>query len=233
VVVLIAGRPPLLGAIADQAAAILMAWFPGPAGNRAIAELLTGQREPSGRLSVSLPRSSGAMPYAYNHKALARGVPSQPMFDPQYAFGHGLSYTQFDWSGFSLSAPTMAVDGQVQIHVTLRNTGQRPGTEVVQLYVRDLLASVTRPVQELKGFQRVDLQPGQAARLCFTLHADVLAFSGPDPHRLVVEPGALQVALAASSTDWQAQGTLTLTGALRQVAQRQHFLAEVALEWLR
>ena len=225
VLVLIAGRPPVLGSIADQAAAMVMAWFPGPHGARAIADLLLGKAEPAGRLSVSMPRSTGAMPFAYNHRKTARGVPSQPMFDPAFAFGHGLSYTRFEWTDFALSADSMTVEGSVHINITVRNCGSRTGCEVVQLYVRDLTACVTRPALELKGFERVVLAPGAAARIRFTLHAESLAFTGTDPHQRIVEPGGIALCLGASCTDLRFNASLTLTGALRTVQQQTHFLA--------
>jgi hypothetical protein len=215
--------------IATRAKAIVMAWFPGPQGNRAIAALLSGQAEPSGRLTVSLPRSTGAMPFAYNHKPLARGVPSQPAFDPAFAFGHGLSYTQFSWEAFAAPAAQMDTAGQMTLDITVRNTGSRPGTELVQLYVRDPIASVTRPVLELKGFARIDLQPGQAQRLRFCLHADALAFTGPDGHSLIVEPGALHIALGSSSAALKFHAPCELTGPARRLARRQAFGAVATL----
>ena len=232
VVVLIAGRAPVLEGIADKAAAVVLAWFPGPHGAQAIANLLLGQAEPSGRLSVSLPRSTGAMPFAYNHRFMARGVPSQPMFDPAFAFGHGLSYTTFEWSEFALSADSMAIDGSVEICTTVRNTGNRPGCEVVQLYARDPVASVTRPVLELKGFARLELAAGAAARVRFILHAEVLAFTGPDAQQRIVEPGSIVLSVGASCQDIRGSGSMVLTGAARVVSRQQHFLAEAEIQVL-
>ena len=232
IVVLIAGRPPVLEGIADKAAAIVLAWFPGPHGARAIADLLMGQAEPSGRLSVSFPRSTGAMPFAYNHRFMSRGVPSQPMFDPTFAFGHGLSYTCFEWTDFALSADSMAVDSCIDIFITVRNTGSRTGCEVVQLYVRDPIACVTRPVLELKGFARTVLAPGTAARVRFTLHAEMLAFAGLNAHQRTVEPGSITLSVGASCQDLRGSGSIVLTGTPRIVHQQQHFVAEATVKAL-
>ena len=119
----------------------------------------------------------------------------------------------------------MAVDGSVCIKVTVRNQGCRSGCEVVQLYVRDPIACVTRPALELKGFERIVLAPGAAASVTFTLHADVLAFTGTDPNQRIVEPGSITLSLGASSTDLRFSASVAMTGALRRVQKQAHFLA--------
>ena len=188
VVVLLNGRPFTLGGVAPRAAAIVEAWFPGQDGAAVVADVLTGARNPSGKLTVSFPRAAGAEPIFYNHKPLARGFPSQDEFGFVFPFGHGLSYTTFAYDDFEIDTTEVPVDGEIVVSFTLVEH-RRPGRyRVAQLYVRDPVASITRPVLELKGFARVDLEPGERRRVTFAVPADLLAFTGVDGHR-IVEPG--------------------------------------------
>ncbi|WP_193597092.1 glycoside hydrolase family 3 N-terminal domain-containing protein [Microbacterium sp. YJN-G] len=196
VMVLLTGRPYAIDWALDGAgtrpAAVLQAFFPGEAGGTAIAEVLTGAVAPSGRMPVSLPRSSGAQPYSYLHPIL--GGPSDVTSTdptPLRPFGFGLSYTTFAYEGLEVS-PQASTDGRFTASVVVRNTGGRPATEVVQLYGRDPVASVTRPVAQLLGYARVDLAPGEARRVRFEVPAARFAFSDRDLVR-VVEPGEVQV----------------------------------------
>ena len=185
VVVLMTGRPLTLGWTAENAPAILEAWHGGSQAGHAIADVLFGDTNPSGKLPVAFPRSVGQLPMTYAHKNTGRPGPEPGVTwsaytdspnDPLYPFGYGLSYTTFTYSEPKLSASEIGLGGSVQVSVTITNAGKRAGVEVAQLYVRDLVGSVTRPVRELKGFQKVDLQPGQSREVTFTLKAADLAF---------------------------------------------------------
>ncbi|GAA1834232.1 glycoside hydrolase family 3 N-terminal domain-containing protein [Luedemannella flava] len=221
VLVLLAGRPYALGAYADRLAASVQAFFPGEEGGPAVARVLTGAVNPSGRLPVSVPASPhSSVTYLgpeLSHKSNVSSVDPTPA----YAFGHGLSYTSFEWSaedqGERLDWPT---DGSVSVSVTVRNAGDRAGAEVVQLYLHDAVAQVTRPVIRLIGYARVALEAGQERRVTFTVPADLCAFTGLDSRR-VVEPGDVELRLAASSTDVRHTVAARLTGPLRAVDHRR------------
>jgi beta-xylosidase len=231
VVTLLAGRPYALGRATGEAAAILQTFFPGQEGTRAIAGVLSGRVNPSGRLPVSVPRLPGIQPTTYLAAPLGRlSEVSNVDPTPAFGFGHGLTYTSFEWSDLTAQgldasgadlpsvdgtqeAPT---DGAVRLSFTVRNTGDRAGAEVVQLYLRDPVASVVQPFHRLTGYLRVTLEPDESGRIEVTVPADVASFTGRDGRR-VVEPGALELRLAASSTDIRLTAGVTLTGPARQV----------------
>jgi beta-xylosidase len=220
VVVLLTGRPYALGAVVDRAAAIVQAFFPGEEGAGAVAGVLSGRVNPSGRLPVQIARTPGGSPATYFGPALGRksGISSADP-TPCFPFGHGLSYTTFDWSELEVSGATdgaWATDGTVTVSCTVRNTGERAGADVVQLYLHDPVASVVRPVRQLIGFARVDLEAGASARVTFTVHADRTSFTGRDLQR-VVETGDVVLQLGASSEDIRLEAPLRLTGDLRTV----------------
>jgi beta-xylosidase len=217
VAVLVTGRPYALGGVASRLAAVVQTFFPGEEGGGAIAGVLTGRVTPSGRLPVEIPRDAGAQPSTYlRTRNAARHGGSSVDPTPLFAFGHGLSYTSFEYSGLALSASEIATDGAVQISCTVRNTGPAAGTEVVQLYLGDAIASVARAQQWLAGFARVPLGPGEAARVTFGVHADRTSFTGRDLTR-IVEPGTITVTVGGSSDDLPLTGSFTLTGPLRTV----------------
>ncbi len=226
VVTLLAGRPYALGRAVDEAAAIVQAFFPGEEGTGAIAGVLSGRVNPSGRLPVSVPRRPGVQPSGYLAARLAQaGEVSSSDPTPAYGFGHGLSYTAFDWSGLSVEDAETGTEGHLRLAFTVRNTGDRAGTEVVQLYLHDPVASVVQPVQRLIGYRRLPLEPGQAARVHVTVPADLASFTGRDGRR-VVEPGALELRLAASSTDVRLTADVTLTGPVRRLDHTRRLHAE-------
>ena len=217
VAVLVTGRPYALGEVADRLAAVVQAFFPGEEGGHAIAGVLTGRVNPSGKLPVELPRDAGAQPATYlRSKNAARHTGSSVDPTPLYPFGHGLSYTTFSYSDLALSADEIATDGTVEVSCLVRNTGQVAGAEVIQLYLGDPVASVVRPVHWLAGFARADLAPGEAALVTFRLHADRTSFTGQDLTR-IVEPGTITVTLGGSSDDLPLTGSFTLTGPIRTV----------------
>ncbi len=211
IVLIFNGRPYHLEDIFRKADAILDAWLPGQEGGTALADILMGDANPGGKLPVSIPKSAGAMPYFYNHKLKSPGTPIQPDFGAEYPFGYGLSYTDFSFGNFSIESHEVPTDGNIRLAFTLTNTGNMTGDEVVQLYTRDLYASMVRPVRELKGFRRVSLLPGQTARIEIEIPSDVLSFTGADFAR-IIEPGEIEIMLGTSSKDIIFREVVRLTG---------------------
>jgi beta-xylosidase len=217
VAVLVTGRPYALGTVAGRLAAAVQAFFPGEEGGQAIAGVLTGRVTPSGKLPVEIPRDAGAQPSTYlRSRNAARHSGSSVDPTPLFAFGHGLSYTTFEYADLELSAGAAPTHGEVRISCTVRNTGPVAGTEVVQLYLGDPVSTVVRPVKWLAGFARAALEPGEAARVTFRLHADRTSFTGRDLTR-IVEPGTITVTVGGSSDDLPLTGSFTLTGPIRTV----------------
>ncbi|HLV71162.1 MAG TPA: glycoside hydrolase family 3 N-terminal domain-containing protein [Vulgatibacteraceae bacterium] len=214
VLVLLTGRPYALEGLADRAAAVVQAFLPGEEGGRAVAGVLAGRVEPSGRMPISVPRSASGPPVPYLHSKMD-GPHDWSEVDPAplYPFGHGLTWTRFEYGGLRVGE-SAATDGSVKVSAVVRNTGDRAGTEVVQLYLSDPVASVVRPVRWLAGWARVRLEPGDAARVEFDVHADRTSFTGPDLRR-IVEPGEIRVAVGPSSGDLPLQGSFTLEGPVR------------------
>ncbi len=232
VLVLLAGRPYALGAEFDAAAAIVEAFFPGQLGGRALAEVLTGVVNPSGRLPVSVPRDAGGLPVTYLAPPLGRRTDVSSVDPtPAFPFGHGLSYTAFDWTDPGGSGTEWAVDADVSVHITVRNTGPRAGTEVVQLYLHDPVAQTTRPVVRLVGYARVPLEPGEAARVTFTVPADAASFTGVHGRR-IVEPGDVELRFGRSSGEVVAAVPLRLTGEERAVGHDRQLLTTAHIEAL-
>jgi len=223
VLTLLAGRPYFLGRAADEAAAIVQTFFPGEEGCGAIAGVLSGRVNPSGRLPVSVPASPGAQPSTYLASPLARstGVSSVKV-GAAYPFGHGLSYTSFEWSDAGLASSVIGTDGAAQLSLTIRNTGARAGAEVVQVYLNDPVASVVRPVQRLVGYRKVVLEPGEVVRLTVEVPADLAAFTGIEGDR-IVEPGELVVGFGRSSGDIPLTVPVTLEGPVRLVGRERAF----------
>ncbi|MGY6025652.1 beta-xylosidase/alpha-l-arabinosidase [Streptomyces spinosirectus] len=214
VLVLLTGRPYALGRWQGRLAAVVQAFFPGEEGGPAVAGVLSGRVNPSGRLPVSVPQEPGGQPWTYLQPPLGlAGEVSNLDPTPLYAFGHGRSYTSFAWESEPVETE-IGTDGSYDVAVTVRNTGDRAGTEVVQLYLHDPVASVARPDVRLIGYRRLELDPGQAAEVTFRFHADLSAFTDRSGAR-VVEPGALELRLAASSADVRHTARLHLTGPVR------------------
>jgi beta-xylosidase len=217
VLVLLTGRPYAIGHLADRLAAVVQAFFPGEEGGDAIAGVLSGRVTPSGRLPAEMPRLAGGQPSSYLGPRLAGRHPGSSVDPtPLFAFGHGLSYTTFEYADLVAEPQEIATDGTAEIACTVRNTGSRPGTEVVQLYLSDPVAQVVRPLRWLAGFARVPLDPGQSRRVTFRLHADRTAFHGRAGHR-IVEPGEIRVAIGGASDQLPLQGSFTLRGPERAV----------------
>lgn len=226
VLVVLSGRPYALGV---EPAAIVQAFFPGQRGGRALADVLTGVTEPSGRLPVSVPRNAGGVPTTYLAPPLGRRTEVSSVDPtPAYPFGHGLGYTTFEWADAAVGQ-AWTTDGEVTAAVTVRNTGPRAGTEVVQLYLHDPVAQTTRPVVRLVGYARVALGPGESARVTFTVPADAASFTGVDGHR-VVEPGDVELRFGRSSGEFVAALPLTMAGPERAVGHDRRLTVPARIE---
>jgi beta-xylosidase len=234
VLVVLSGRPYALGAYADRLAAAVQAFFPGQEGGPAVAGVLTGRVCPSGRLPIGVPRVPGGQPATYLSPPLGHRSEVSTI-DPTalYPFGHGISYTTFEWDDVLVDGRPPAsgdgpvatgTDGAVTVAVSVRNTGDRDGTEVVQLYLHDPVAQVTRPVMRLIGYARVPVAAGQARRVTFDVSADLASFTGRKGHR-VVEPGDLELRLAASSDDVRHTVAVRLDGPERMVGHHRRLVA--------
>jgi beta-xylosidase len=217
VVTLLAGRPYYLGDAPSRAAAIIQTFFPGEEGAGAIAGVLSGRVNPSGRLPVSIPASPGAQPSTYLASPLARttGV-STVRVEAAFPFGHGLGYSPFEWTEPSVETAAVATDGIARVSVTVRNVGDRAGADVVQLYLSDPVATVVRPMQRLIGFRKVALAAGEGVRLTVDAPADLASFPGLDGAR-IVEPGELVLGFGRSSGDIPLSVGVVLEGAVRTV----------------
>lgn len=200
VVVLIHGRPLAVTEIAETVPAILDAWYPGQEGGTAMARALFGDINPGGKLPVTVPRSVGQLPMFYNAKPTARRGYLFDTTDPLWPFGYGLSYTTFAYENLALDRNEMGTAESATVSVDVVNTGDRDGDEVVQLYIRDVVSSVTRPVKELKGFERLTLEPGERKNVTFTVGPEQLRFYNRAMER-VVEPGEFQLMVGGNSVD--------------------------------
>jgi beta-xylosidase len=209
VVVLFSGRPASIRWLAEHAPAILECWYLGQEGGTAVAEVLFGAVNPGGKLPITFPRSAGHLPAFYNYKPSARRGYLFDDVTPLWPFGFGLSYTTFAVGRVRVADAVIRPDGRTRVTAEVTNTGGRAGTEVVQLYVRDRVSSVTRPVKELRGFARVALRPGETATVAFDVGPEALAFHDPAMHE-VVEPGEFALMVGTSSRD-EDLTTVTLT----------------------
>jgi len=218
VLVLLAGRPYALGDIAPRCAAVLVTFFPGEEGAAAIVDVISGGVSPSGKLPVQIPARPGGGPATYLHPPLGGRSDGISNLDPTplYPFGHGLSYTTFEASDLAVEPSLIEVDGVVRVSVTVTNSGHLPGAEVVQVYLADPVAEVTRPVRQLIGVARVHLDPGRSARVDFAIHTDQMSFCGRDMQR-IVEPGEVELHVGPSSEQAWAVRTVRLIGERRQV----------------
>lgn len=216
VLVLVAGRPIASPAVHDAASAVVMAWLPGEQGGVAIADALTGVRSPGGKLPITYPRSSGQIPIFHGHKVSGgRSHWKGPYVDlsnePLYPFGHGLSYSEFSIDVEPLDGQLVAPGDTFEVAVTLTNVGARTADETVQLYSRDPVATLTRPVRELQGFARTTLEPGTSARITFRVAVESLGYTGVD-HRYGVEAGDVELLVGTSAADTTPAGHVVITG---------------------
>jgi beta-glucosidase len=211
IVFLFHGRPNSIQPVVEKAAAVFECWYLGQESGTAIAEVLFGEFNPGGKLPISVPRSAGHLPDFYNYKPSARRGYLFDEVTPLYPFGYGLSYTTFSIANVRLSKSRMPASGKVEVLADITNTGSRAGTEVVQMYIRDMVSSVTRPVKELKGFRRVALEPGESTAVRFEITAELLKFWDVNM-KYVVEPGDFAIMVGNSSRDADLQKVvLTVT----------------------
>ncbi len=228
VVVLVSGRPYTMDKAVSDAKAILAAWLPGEGGGEAIARTLAGLNNPSGRTPLSFPKSAGAMPYVYNHHKKAGGLPTQKQFGSVFPFGHGLSYTSFTWSNFNVEQTQIPVNGEFKVSLEVQNSGVMEGDEVIELYIHDKVASIVRPVKELKGFARIHLAPKQSKRVVFTLPADLFSFIGERMER-VIECGSFDLLVGKSSDDIVFASELSILGEHKVLPKSWRSLCSVSL----
>ncbi len=227
VVALLAGRPYALGSAPTTAGAILEAFFLGEEGTVALAGVLSGRVNPSGRLPVSVPATPGAQPSSYLAAPLAsRNGVSNIDPTPLYGFGHGLSYSTFAWTDLGVSAQRFS--HEVEVRMSVANTSDRAGSDVVQVYLHDPVASVVRPVRRLISYARVDLEPGETRTVAFRIPAELASFTGVDRRR-IVEPGALELAIGRSSCDIAFTHAVELVGETREVDHTRPLHAEVTI----
>jgi beta-glucosidase len=212
---------------------VLHAWVPGEAGPQAIADVIFGAVSPGGKMPITTPQHVGQVPIYYGHRPSGgRSEWHRDYVDgphrPLWPFGHGLSYSRFELSGLHIDGAPVATDGELAVRVELANVGDRDADEVVQLYVRDLAASVSRPVMELRGFARVAVPARERRRVTFRLHAGQLAFTGVDG-RLVVEPGWHRVLVGTSAQELPLQAEFEVIGDARILPARDRFFTGVEI----
>ncbi|MFE6821705.1 glycoside hydrolase family 3 N-terminal domain-containing protein [Streptomyces sp. NPDC057690] len=231
VLVVSSGRPYAVGRTASSAAAMVQVFLPGEEGGRAVAELLSGTANFSGKLPVQIPASHGGQPYTYLHPPLGDRQSWLSNLDPSpaFPFGHGLSYTTFGIDRLTVDHEQVPTDGQFTVSVRVRNTGGVQGAETVQLYAVDPVAQVTRPVRSLLAFAKIHLEPGEQATVRFHVHTDRLAFTGLDGHR-IVEAGEILLYAGSSSLDTPAQGAVVLVGEERDARVVRHHTVPVTVQ---
>jgi beta-glucosidase len=210
VVVLTGGSAITMSEWLDQVDGVIDAWYPGEVAGTAVADVLFGDYNPGGRLPITFPIAEGQLPLYYNHKPTGRGDDYVDLTGaPLFPFGFGLSYTTFEYSALRIEPGIIDRSGTAVVRCRVKNSGRRAGDEVIQLYLRDLLATVARPVLELKGFQRVHLEPGEEREVAFSLSTAELRMLD-ERLQWVVEPGTFRIAVGASSRDIRLKGVLTV-----------------------
>ncbi|MBI1281511.1 MAG: beta-glucosidase [Anaerolineaceae bacterium] len=230
VLVLINGRPVSLGWIAESVPAILEAWLPSEEGGNAVADVLFGNTNPGGKLPITFPRSVGQVPIFYGHKPSGgrshwKGDYVETSAKPLYPFGFGLSYTQFEFSNLQINPAAAVIGGEVRVRVDVTNTGERSGDEVVQLYTRQNATSVTRPVKELKGFQRVTIAPKETKTVTFGLKVNQLGFYD-QAQNCVIESGKIVIMVGNSSQDIACEGEFEIVGTKTDITANKVFFSD-------
>lgn len=229
VVILVNGRPLAIPWIVERVPSILEAWLPGEEGGNAVADVLFGDYNPGGRLPISFPKSVGQIPVYYNRKATSFGNYVSSDSKPLFPFGHGLSYTKFEYSNLEITPKEVEPVGEIHISFGVKNKGKMKGDEVIQLYLSDIVASLTRPVKELKGFKRITLDPEEKKKVTFILYTDQLAFY--DEHlNLVVEPGTYEVMIGSSSEDIRLSGSFEVVGEKKIVPKLRRYFSHTLIE---
>lgn len=226
VIILVNGRPLDLSSFSENVGAILEAWLPGEEGGRAVAEVLFGDYNPGGKLPISFPRASGQIPLYYHRKSSSLRDYVFLDCEPLFPFGYGLSYTDFEYSNLKIEPETIKPGESILVSIELKNKGRVKGDEVVQLYLKDVVAQITRPLRQLKGFKRVTLQPGEKVKIVFKIPSEILSFYN-EKMELIIEPGIFEVMVGSSSKDIKAKGKFEIRGKVKIVSQRKKFFSEV------
>ena len=232
--VLMTGRPYVLSAFTDRVNAILEAWLPGEEGGSAVAEILFGDVNPGGKLPISFPRAAGQLPIYYNAKPAGTkshwyGDYVSEKVTPLYPFGHGLSYTSFEYRDLTIDKQQVTVGESIEISFEVKNIGELLGEEVVQLYIHDEFASTPRPVKELKGYRRLSLNPGESQKVAFRMPVDQLAFYDLDLN-LILEAGKIDIMIGSSSEDIRLCGDFEIVGEKRMSVKDRVFVCPVHVE---
>ncbi len=226
--VLTNGRPIGSLYLRDKVNAVLECWYPGEEGGNAVADTIFGDYNPGGKLAHTFPKDAGQIPINYNRKSSSFGDYISMDMKPLFPFGHGLSYTKFEYSGLAITPRSVQTSGVVKISFTLKNTGKVAGDEVVQLYLTDEASSLARPNMELKGFQRIHLKAGQKKKVTFELALEQMAFLDRNME-LVVEPGYFKVMVGSSSADIRLKGRVNAVGKIKFVPERTVFFSKVTV----
>ena len=229
IVILINGRPYNIGKSTEKVSGLINALLPGQEGAEAMYDILSGKENPSAKLPVSVPKTAGAMPFFYNYKLKSAGTPIQAEFGAQFPFGFGMSYTEFKYDNFSIKKKIIPVDGEFEISCTVKNNGKMEGEDVVQLYIRDMVASIVQPIKELKGFKKIYLKPGEKKTVIFNMPADILSFTGYENKR-IIEPGEFEIYLGNSSRDIYFRDSVFLTGEVRTLGKDWRMLTNVTVK---
>ncbi|MEM4825262.1 MAG: glycoside hydrolase family 3 C-terminal domain-containing protein, partial [Desulfurococcaceae archaeon] len=226
VLVLINGRPLAVTNILQYVDAVIEAWFPGEEGGNAIADVIFGDVNPSGRLPISIPKDIGQIPVYYSRKPSSFRSYIDMDSKPLFPFGYGLSYTEFEYNDLIVKPKQTTVFGFVEIGVTVENTGKYPGKEVVQLYISRDYSSVTRPLRELKGFCKIYLNPGEKKKIVFRVPIESLAYYDAD-FKLVIEPGVYKVMIGKNAEDIVLESSFEVVGERTVVYERRHYFTAI------
>lgn len=228
ILVLINGRPLVLSPIINYVKAVIEAWFPGEEGGNAIADVIFGDYNPSGRLPITFPMDTGQIPLYYNRKPSSFRPYVMLRSSPLFTFGYGLSYTQFEYSNLEVTPKEIGPNSNIAISIDVKNVGKMEGDDVVQLYVSKTFSSVARPVKELKGFAKIHLKPGEKRRVKFILPTEALAFYDSFM-RLVVEKGEYQLLIGNSSENIILRDIFRIKET-KPIVERRIFLSNVQIE---
>ena len=210
VVVLVGGSAITMNKWIDKVSAIVDVWYPGEEGGHAVADVLFGTYNPAGRLPITFPADEAQLPLVYHHKPTGRGDDYTNLSGlPLFPFGYGLSYTTFEYSDIKLSKHIINKNESTTVSFTIKNSGKREGDEVVQLYIRDQLSSIARPVMELKGFQRIHVETGESKIVSFVITPEMLSMLNIKMEE-IVEPGDFRIMVGSSSRDIQLKEILTV-----------------------
>ena len=214
----------------ESVGAVVDAWYPGEVGGTAVADVLSGDYNPGGRLPITFAMAEGQLPLQYNHKPTGRGDDYLDRTGyPLFPFGFGLSYTTFEYCPLKLASESVDVSGDARVSLAITNTGKRRGTEIVQLYAADTASGITLPAQQLVGFARVDLDSGATKTVTFVVPLSVLAYTGASGN-LIMEPGPVELSAGSSSSDIRSTATFIVTGTTRIIkGEDRAFLSEATV----